>query len=86
MTQRRFICIVPKDPDGGPDCEVRAPTLEERALYIAEEANECCNRSDGYEGDIYKIALTMLQEAVAEAATNRAHSEKKNEETPAAQR
>ena len=42
-------------------------SLEERACYIAEEANLCCNRSDGYEDDIYKIALTMLQEAVAEA-------------------
>lgn len=41
-------------------------TLEERAAYIADEANECCGRSDGYRDDIYKIALTMLQEVVAE--------------------
>lgn len=41
--------------------------LEARAKFIADEANQCCNRSDGYEEDIYKYALTMLQEAVAEA-------------------
>lgn len=42
-------------------------TLEERAKHIAEEANKCCGRSDGYEDDIYKTALTMLQEVYAEA-------------------
>lgn len=42
-------------------------TLEERARYIAEQANECCNRSDGYEENIYKIALTLLQEVAGEA-------------------
>lgn len=41
--------------------------LEARARFIADEANQCCNRSDGYEDDIYKFALKMLQEAVAEA-------------------
>lgn len=45
-------------------------TLEERARHIAEEANQCCSRSDGYEEDIYKTALTMLQEAVDEAVLN----------------
>ena len=46
-------------------------SLEERAHHIAEEANSCCNRNDGYEEDIYKTALTMLQEAVDEALENR---------------
>lgn len=42
-------------------------TLEERAKYIAEQANECCERSDGYEEEIYKLALTHLQEVAAES-------------------
>lgn len=45
----------------------RIMTLEDRAKYIAEQANECCHRSDGYKEDIYKTALTMLQEVWDEA-------------------
>lgn len=37
-------------------------TLEQRARHIAVEANECCNRSDGWEEKIYKLALVQLQE------------------------
>lgn len=42
-------------------------TNEERAAYIAEQANECCNRSDGYEENIKKTALTLLDEACSQA-------------------
>lgn len=41
-------------------------TLKERAKYIAELANECCNRSDGYEENIYKLVLAMLEEVYDE--------------------
>lgn len=42
-------------------------TIQERAREIAEEANECCNRSDGWEEKIYKLALMHLDNAVGEA-------------------
>lgn len=38
-------------------------TNEARAKAIAEQANTCCNRSDGYEHNIYEFALRMLQQA-----------------------
>ncbi len=38
-------------------------TNTERAKAIAERANECCYRSDGYEADIEAFALALLQEA-----------------------
>lgn len=41
-------------------------TLEERAKHIAEEANGCCYRSDGWEEHIYKLTLVQLQEAFEE--------------------
>jgi hypothetical protein len=36
--------------------------IEKRAKEIAQAANECCNRSDSYEGNIYKLALRHLRE------------------------
>jgi len=42
-------------------------TLEERAKTIAGKANECCNRSDGYEEAIYQLALKHLKDACEEA-------------------
>lgn len=39
--------------------------LEKLAKEIAEKANECCHRSDGYEEDICAIALKALEKAVS---------------------
>ena len=39
--------------------------LEKLANEIAEKANECCNRSDGYKEDICAIALKALEKAVS---------------------
>lgn len=36
-------------------------TDEERAKAIAEKANECCGRSDGWEEDVYALALKHLK-------------------------
>lgn len=38
-------------------------TNEARAKAIAEQANKCCTRSDGYEEAIYALALEHLQAA-----------------------
>lgn len=43
-------------------------SLEERARHIAQEADNCCNRGGTWEENIYKIALTMLEEAIADRA------------------
>lgn len=37
-------------------------TLSERAKLIAEKANECCYRSDGWEVHVYEFALQQLLE------------------------
>jgi len=37
-----------------------------RALRIAEAANACCHRSDGYEEAIYKLARKEIGEAILE--------------------
>ena len=46
--------------------------IEHTAKLIAKEANKCCDRSDGYEESIYKMALVAMQivrkEALDEAA------------------
>lgn len=39
-------------------------TLDEMAKAIAKEANKCCNRSDGYEENVYVIALTYLTDVL----------------------
>lgn len=41
-------------------------TNEQRAKVIASKANECCNRSDGFEEEIYNLALHHIQEAYRE--------------------
>lgn len=51
-------------------------TLEERARHIAEVANECCNRSDGYEESVYKTALILLKETADEVAASVQMSER----------
>jgi hypothetical protein len=38
----------------------------EIANQIAEKANECCYRSDGYEKDIAALAKTLIIQACAE--------------------
>lgn len=48
--------------------EVAKPTLLERAAGLAEDANECCNRSDGWEEEMEKLAYTQLSEVVEECA------------------
>lgn len=42
--------------------------LRKRAKAIAHEANECCNRSDGYEEAIEDLALQHLAHLGAEIA------------------
>ncbi len=42
-------------------------TLEDRARAIAEKANECCSRSDGYEEAITALAFGHLLEVQREA-------------------
>lgn len=39
-------------------------TLRERAKRIAEAANECCVRCDGYQEAIEALALKELEEAI----------------------
>lgn len=46
-------------------------TLKERAKAIAERANQCCTRSDGYEEAVYALALKHLEEAVEDEAEAR---------------
>lgn len=38
----------------------------ERAKEIATKANECCYRGDGFEDEIFRLALRLLDEAWAE--------------------
>lgn len=47
---------------------VVAPTVRERAAGLAEDANDCCNRSDGWEENMEKLAYTQLSEVVEECA------------------
>jgi hypothetical protein len=47
--------VIPNDTDDLSD--------EDRAKLIAQYANQCCHRSDGYEDDVYKLALRMIREA-----------------------
>ena len=47
--------------------DITAMTLKERAKAIAEKANECCYRSDGYEKRIENLAYRHLAQAVLEA-------------------
>lgn len=42
-------------------------TPEERAKPIAEAANECCHRSDGYEEDIAAQIAAAIRQAENEA-------------------
>ena len=37
-------------------------TIEQLAAEIAEYANGCCHRSDGYENDVFKFAHTLIGE------------------------
>lgn len=41
-------------------------TVEQRAEEIAAKANKCCDRSDGYEKEIYELALKHLKAACDE--------------------
>jgi len=49
------------------ELEIFQMTLEEHAKAIAEEANECCYRGDGFEKEMYTFALKHLTEACQEA-------------------
>lgn len=40
-------------------------TLEEMADAIADKANECCYRSDGYREEVRDLALAFLESAAA---------------------
>ncbi len=41
--------------------------LEAAAKEVAEYANRCCHRSDGYEEDVEALVLAKLQAAQADA-------------------
>ena len=41
--------------------------LEASANEVAEYANQCCHRSDGYEEDVAALVLAKLQAAQADA-------------------
>lgn len=43
--------------------EAKAMTNVDAAKLIAEKANECCHRSDGFEKIVYDLALGLLQDA-----------------------
>lgn len=43
-------------------------TNEEMAEKIAEAANACCHRSDGFEKSIYDLALQYLEDAYTKGA------------------
>lgn len=51
-------------------------TIQERAKAIAEYANTCCMRSDGYEEEVEKFAVQHL-EAVLVEAMDEAEAKKK---------
>jgi hypothetical protein len=50
-------------------------TPEMRAKVIAEEANECCTRSDGYEEAIEALALKHIRAALEAAECQRPHDD-----------
>ncbi len=41
-------------------------TAKERAEAIADKANDCCGRSDGYEEEIAALVLSHIEAAVLE--------------------
>ena len=42
-------------------------TPEQRAFNLAEKANECCYRSDGYEEDLATLICEQIKDAEREA-------------------
>lgn len=49
-------------------------TIESLAKEIAAEANECCNRSDGWQEDIETFALERLKQIYNSAVEDAANT------------